>query len=34
VIVVTSNDQPQTSGRAMDEGVNEVIIIPVMADML
>ncbi|MCX6035598.1 MAG: response regulator [Chloroflexi bacterium] len=34
VVVVTSNDQPQTSGHPMNEGVNEVIIKPVMADML
>jgi PleD family two-component response regulator len=34
VIVVTSDDQPQISRRAMDEGANEVIIKPVMVDIL
>jgi len=34
VIIVTSDDQSQTSKRAMDEGANAVIIKPVMADIL
>ena len=34
VIIVTSDDQPQTSKRAMDGGANEVIIKPVMTDIL
>ena len=34
VIIVTSNDQPQTYKRAMDEGANMVIIKPVMLDSL
>jgi PleD family two-component response regulator len=34
VIIATSDDQPQTSKRAMDEGATEVIIKPVMADIL
>ncbi|MBE3038509.1 MAG: response regulator [Chloroflexi bacterium] len=34
VIIGTSDDQPQTSKRAMDEGANAVIIKPVMADIL
>jgi chemosensory pili system protein ChpA (sensor histidine kinase/response regulator) len=34
VIIVTSDDQPQTSKRAMDGGANAVIIKPVMSDIL
>jgi CheY-like chemotaxis protein len=34
VFVVTSDDQPQTRQRAMDGGASEVIIKPVMADVL
>ncbi len=34
VIIVTSDDQPQTSKHAKDEGANAVIIKPVMADIL
>ncbi len=34
VIIDTSDDQPQTSKCAMDEGANAVIIKPVMADIL
>jgi CheY-like chemotaxis protein len=34
VIVVTSDDEPQTSKRALDEGANVVIIKPAMADIL
>ncbi len=34
VIIVTSDDQPQTSQRAMDGGANAVIIKPVMTDIL
>ncbi len=34
VVIVTSDDQPQTSKRAMDGGANAVIIKPAMADIL
>jgi PleD family two-component response regulator len=34
VVIVTSDDQPQTSQRAMDGGATAVIIKPVMADIL
>ncbi len=34
VIIGTSDDQPQTSKRAMDEGANAVIIKTDMADSL
>ncbi len=34
VIIVTSDDQPETTKRAMDEGATAVIIKPVMAEIL
>jgi CheY-like chemotaxis protein len=34
VVIATSDDQPQTSRRAIEEGARAVLIKPVMVDML